>query len=175
MLEQIRNIAMEKLASEEEVNAFMEGFEKQAFLGITPAMGARMSSEFSRAVGTGAGKAALGLGTALLGAAIVKGVNSGSSAAANYSLRNKFEMSLAQVMANNRVVKGARPEKAKEYAETIFKFAPHVASDPNLLSSILANAVQGEGVDPMTIKTLVDLEGRYVDNGRPTPLVGIKA
>lgn len=174
MLEQIRQLAMEKLASEEEVNAFMEGFEKSAFLGITPAMGARISSEFSRAIGSNAGKAAVGLGAALLGAAVVKGVNSGSSAVANYSLRNKFEMALAQVMANNRVVKGARPEKAKEYAQTIFNFAPHVASDPNLLSSILANAVLGEGVDPQTIKTLVDLEGRYVDNNRPNSLVGIK-
>lgn len=175
MLEQIRSMAMEKLASEEEVNAFMEGFEKSAFLGITPAMGARMSSEFSRSMGSNLGKATIGVGAALMGAAIVKGINSTSGAVANYNLRNKFEMALAQVISTNRVVKGAKPEKAKEYAETLFRFAPHVASDANLLSSILANAVLGEGIDPMTIKNLVDLEGRYTDNNRSNPLIGIKA
>jgi len=170
MLEKIRQLAMEKLASEEEVNEFMKGFEKEAFLGITPAMGKR----FVSGVSTNAGKAAASLGAALIGAAIVKGVSSSSSAAGTYFLRNKFDMSLAQVMATNRVVKGAKPEKAREYAETLFHFAPHVASDPNLLSSILANAVLGEGIDPMTIKNLVDLEGRYVDNNNTKPFPGIR-
>lgn len=175
MLEKIRQMAMEKLASEEEVNAFMEGFEAQMLNKEASLFNGNLGNVILNGMSNpNAQKAAFGLAAGLLGAAIVKGVNSGSSAVANYNLRNKFEMALAQVMSTNRVVKGAKPEKAKEYAETLFRFAPHVASDPNLLSSILANAVLGEGVDPQTIKTLVDLEGRYVDNNRSNPLVGIK-
>lgn len=178
MLEQIRAMAMEKLASEEEVNAFMEGFEKsasfQSFYSAFNNIDPKTQQVVGNVLRDNAGRAMVGLGAALAGAMIVKSISSASSAATNYSLRNKFEMALAQVISTNRVVKGARPEKAKEYAETLFRFAPHVASDANLLSSILANAVLGEGIDPMTVKNLVDLEGRYVDNGRSSPLIGIK-
>lgn len=169
MLDKIRQLAMEKLATQVEVDAFMEGFEKAA------AMGQYFNNpDAYRAMAGAVIKTGVTLGAGLLGAAIVKGVSSGSTAVSNYSLRNRFDMSLAQVMANNKIIKGARPEKAKAYAETIFSFAPYVAADPNLLSSILANAVLGEGIDPQTIKTLVDLEGRYVDNNRTTNLPGIK-
>lgn len=170
MLKQIREAALEKFASVEEVDAFMEGFEKEAGLDL---LGGGL---FTRLANNEAvQKAAIGLGAGLLGAGIVKGFNSGSSAISNYGLRNKFDMALAQVMANNRIVKGAKPERAKEYAETIFAFAPHVASDANLLSSVLANAVLGEGLDPQTMKSLTELEGRYMDNTRSQPLVGIRA
>lgn len=165
MLKHIREAALEKFASIEEVDAFMEGFEKEAGIGqfmTDPKVQEAMY------------KGVVGLGVGLAGAAIVKGFNSGSSAISNYGLRNKFDMALAQVMTTNRIVKGAKPERAKEYAETIFAFAPHVASDANLLSSVLANAVLGEGLDPQTMKSLTELEGRYMDNTRAQPLVGIR-
>jgi hypothetical protein len=160
MLDKIRNLALEKLGSEEAVNAFMEGFEKEAQGNLFggPSMAAKFfaNSEVQ--------KVGLGLGASLLGAILVKGVSTGAKAVEGHGLRAKFEMSLAQVMSSNKVVKGARPERAREYAETMFKFAPHVASDPNLLGAILSNAVLGESIDPQTIKTLVELEGRYTDN-----------
>jgi uncharacterized membrane protein len=176
MLEKIRSLAMEKLASEEEVNAFMEGFNKVASLsGIYNSFNVMHGSGVgSNILKDNAGRAVVGLGAALVGAAIYKGITSSSAAVENYGLRNKFDMALAQVMSTNRVVKGAKPEKAKESAETLFRFAPHVASDPNLLSSILANAVLGEGIDPMTIKNLVDLEGRYRENNSSKQFPGIK-
>lgn len=170
MLEKLRKIALEKFASEAEADAFMSGFEKEAFLGMSP----RMMVDVRSAMGPNLAKAAVGLGAALIGATILKGISSGSGAITNYGLRNKFELALAQVMANNKIVRGSNPAKAKQYAETIFRFAPNVASDANLLSSVLANAVLGEGVDPQTIKTLVDLEGRYADNSKPAGLPGIK-
>lgn len=169
MLDKIRALALEKLGSEQAVDAFMEGFQKEAAAGM---FGQHATRFFTNPL---IGKAAVGLGTALLGAAIVKGVSTGSNAYENNQLRHKFDMALAQVMSTNKIVKGARPEKVHEFAETFFRFAPHVASDPNLLGSILSNAVLGESIDPQTIKTLVDLEGRYTDNHRTTPLVGIKA
>lgn len=166
MLDKIRELAMEKFASTEEVDAFMEGFEKEATLSSVLQTMAT-SGEFR--------KAGIGLGVGLLGAAIVKGISSGSSAIADRQLRGRFDMALAQVMSGNKIVRGAKPERTKDYAETIFRFAPHVASDPNLLGSILANAVLGESIDPQTIKTLVELEGRYTDNHRTTPLPGIRS
>ena len=138
---------------DKDFTAFMTGFEKAA--------NELLKKEATDSALT---RGLVGLGVGLAGPGIVKGLSVFSTNMDHAKLRNKFNMALAQVMANNKVVKGAQPEKAKEYAETIFKFAPNVASDPNLLSSILANAVLGEGVDPMTIKNLVDLEGRYKDN-----------
>jgi hypothetical protein len=174
MLEKLRAIAMEKFASTDEVDAFMEGFEKQAFLGMTEVNSKLVSTDFTRSLGSGAAKVGLGLGAALLGAAIVTGISRGAGAVSSYTLRNKFDLALAQVMSSNKIVKGANPSKAREYGETLFKFAPHVASDPNLLNSILANAVLGEGIDAMTIKTLVELEGRVKENSQVTPFAGIR-
>jgi len=167
MLDKIRAIALEKLGSEEAANAFMEGFEKEAMAGASSIWGAMTAPDTI-------GKAGVGLAASLLGAGIVAGVSKGFGVVKDHNLRGKFDMALAQVMASNKIVKQARPERVKEYAETMFRFAPHVASDPNLLGSILANAVLGESIDPQTIKTLVDLEGRYVDNNKISPLAGIK-
>ncbi len=169
MLDKIRELAMEKFASTEEVDAFMEAFEKQAlFHGNFGNMMIRgMSSPNVM-------KPLAALGVGLMGAAIVKGISSGSDAMATRNLRGRFDMALAQVISSNKIVRGAKPERTKDYAETIFRFAPHVASDPNLLGSILANAVLGESIDPQTIKTLVELEGRYTDNKRTAPLPSIR-
>lgn len=177
MLEKIRALAMEKLASEEEVDAFMEGFE-QTMLSKEANFGSGFKNILMQTGSPDGGslmaKAVVGLGASLLGAAIVKGISSGSNAIGDRMLRNKFDMALAQVMSSNKIVKGARPERARDYAETIFRFAPHVAADPNLLGSILSNAVLGESIDPQTIKTLVELEGRYVESKRTQPLAGIR-
>lgn len=165
MLDELNKIALEKFASEEEREAFLEGFMKEASIGRI------MAEALSRkSIAKPIGALAVGLG----GAALAYGIHSAKSIASNGLLRSKFENSLTQVMNGNKVVRGADPVKAKQYADTIFDFAPHVASDPNLLSSILANAVQGEGVDVMTIKTLTELEGRYRDNNAQKPFLGIK-
>jgi hypothetical protein len=171
MLDKIRAIALEKLGSEEAADAFVEGFVSHTM---------EKSASFSQYAGRVMGnpnfqKVGFGLAASLVGAGIVKGFSSGPKAIEGHALRNKFDMALAQVMSTNKIVKGANPDRAKEYAETMFRFAPHVASDPNLLGSVLSNAIQGESVDANTIKMLVDLEGRYVDNNRPSPLLGIKS
>lgn len=169
MLDKIRELAMEKFASVEEVDAFMAGFEKSAlfhgnFGGVL--MKGLNNIELAKPLGA--------LAVGLAGAAIIKSVSSGTAIASEYKLRGRFDMALAQVMSGNKIVRGARPEKVKDYAETIFRFAPHVASDPNLLASTLANVVQGEGIDANTVKMLVELEGRYTDNNRTGPWATLK-
>ena len=161
--EYLYEVALEKYAGDRiKAVAFVKGFTKEAGEGVG-------------AFGQAAIKAGFGLAAGMAGAGMIGAINSWKKDSTNFKLRNKFEMALAQVMATNRVVKGASPEKAKAYAETIFKFAPNVAADANLLGSVLANAVLGEGIDSMTIKSLVDLEGRYMDNNSPSQFQTIKA
>jgi F0F1-type ATP synthase beta subunit len=76
-------------------------------------------------------------------------------------LYRKFTEALKTVSESNRIIRNADRNKVLSYADTIYKFAPHVASDVNLLSQLLANAIHGEGVDPTTIETITRLEERY--------------
>lgn len=175
ILGMVKEAAASQYSDETALNAFMEGFEKSAagyFNNIITSK--TFQQELRRSLGSNVGKVGLGLGASLLGAAIVKGVNTVGSKIDSSQLRAKFEQALQQVSQNNRVVKGSKPERVRDYAETIFKFAPHVAADQNLLSSILANAVLGEGIDPQTIKVLTELESRYIDSQSSSPLVGIR-
>lgn len=162
-LEFLEKIANDRYQNEDERQAFVESFlDKMAsFSGVLT------SALSSKGIGEGVGRALGGLAVGVAGAALAKGILSTTGAVSNMALRSKFETALAQVMVNNRIVKAADPARAKGYAETIFKFAPHVASDPNVLSSVLANVIHGDGVDPQTIKMITDLEGRYKDNQAP--------
>lgn len=116
---------------------------------------------FSESVGKGVGGLIISGAVGALGAAYGK--------IAKGALHTKFLTALAHVAKYNPIIRNADKEKVLQYAETIFKFAPNVASDPNLLSSIIANAIHGEGIDPMTIKTLTSLEGEYAHNNTFTP------
>lgn len=120
-------------------------------------------SSFARAVGESSGKAAIALGA--LG---VLGAGMGAYHAINNQLLlSKFRAALAKVRETNPIVSAAPEDKVNSYAKTIFHFAPHIASDPNLLSSILANVIYGEGVDATTIHTLQQMEERYARQGTP--------
>ena len=156
----------DKASAEAFVDTFME--KVASFMGFDS--GAHFLRDHSKHIGEGFGKALGGLAVAAIGAGVATAVLSGSSAASKLNLRSKFDQSLAKVMASHRLVRTADPDKVKGYAETIFRFAPHVAADPNLLSTLLANVIQGEGIDPMTIKTITELEGRYQDNNTPNNL-----
>lgn len=173
MLDKIRAMALEKLGSEEAANAFMEGFEKAAM----EKAGSLAQILGHQGMQNAAAKTAFGIGGSLLGAAIVHGVSRTAKNKDIGNMRAKFDMALAQVMSNNKVIKGARPEKARDYAETMFRFAPHVASDPNLLGYVLANVLDGDtgsGIDIKTIEMLTNLEGRYQSNNEAHGLLGIR-
>jgi hypothetical protein len=162
LLDTVREEAAKTYKTEAELNSFMEGFQKEASLmGID-------------GIGGMALKAGFGLAAGLAGAGIVKGITATSSAITNNALRTKFEFALTSVINSNKIVKGANPTKVKSYADTLFSFAPHVASDVNMLSTLLTNAVHGEGVDASILKSITDLEGRYRENNSPSPLIGIR-
>lgn len=156
MIDQVYQMGLEKYAGDEAAaQAFTQGFMKQAFLGLDPATIATKASE-----GVGKGLAAAGIGAA------VYGVSAMMNSSRNSALRTKADASFQRAIQTNQILKNADPAKVRSYFETVFKFSPHVAADPNLLSSILSNAVLGEGIDPMTIKTLVELEGRAIGNAK---------
>ena len=160
MLEKVKQYALEKYAGDETLaEHFVEGFLKQASQNAPKTTAQMFSEGLTGAVGKGIGGLAVGLG--------VHGLNQALASVANGSLHTQFLEALAKAISMNPQLREQKKERVAQYAETIFKFAPHVACDPNLLSSILANAVQGHegaGLDVMTIKTLGDLESRYIEN-----------
>jgi hypothetical protein len=176
ILEIAREEAAKEIKDPVVLAAFMEGFEKQAAFDF--GAGGRFASTFGHAIATKIpgvlAQAGVGLGVGLATAGIVAGVNAGVGAISNMALKSKFEAALQYVLNTNKIVKGGNPAKVQSYANTLFSFAPHVASDQNLLATLLANAVLGEGIDPTTIKSVTDLEGRYKENNAYGPLHGIK-
>jgi hypothetical protein len=190
MLDNIKAYALEKYAGDEAAaDEFVNGFVNQVVLkkmeksatdvntlfdniksigkGI---YGVRASKDtFGGSLMQGVGQAVgKGLGSALMFAGAA-GLGSAASIVANNNLHTKFLSSLEKAISSNRIIREANKDRVRQYAETVFKFAPNVAADANLLSAILANAIHGEGIDPMTIKTLTELESRYRDNTAVNP------
>jgi hypothetical protein len=118
-------------------------------------------NSFMGELGKGTGNLLVTLGIAGVGS-VYKGIQ-------NNNLHTKFLTSLEKAISSNQIIKSAKKEKVLEYANTIFKFAPNVATDVNLLTAILTNSIHGDGIDPMTIKTLTELEGRFSENDSFSP------
>lgn len=155
LIEHLYAFGLEKFAGDEtQAKDFVEGFVKEA-AGSETFLKA-MAGGAAKAIGGGVAAAGLGLG--------LHGIASAMANANNNHLRAKFESVLEHVKSTSVLLRNAPHDKVKSYGETIFKFAPHVATDPNLMSAILSNAIHGEGVDPMTIRNLGDLESRYLES-----------
>lgn len=168
-IKDLKKKALEKLGSEEKAQAFIDGFV-ETILKEASFMDHDLSNRTvgTEVIGGIAGGAAKSVGGAVGGAA-VKGIVhllSGASKLGNYS---RFLQSLEKAISMNKVLKGAPKAKVMDYAETIYNFAPSVATDPNMLSSILANAIHGDGIDPMTIRTLTELDSRYREGSFSNP------
>lgn len=165
---ELRKEAQEKMGfTDAQADAFVEGFVKEASLfdyetrsGAKDA-GGTLGQDVVKGVGESFGKSiGGGIGNLAINS-VVSGIASLVGSAKDSLLYRKFTESLKTVVESNRIVRNADRNKVMSYAETIFKFAPHVASDVNLLSQLLANAIHGEGVDPNTIETITRLEERY--------------
>jgi hypothetical protein len=115
---------------------------------------------FEKGIGESLGRTAVG-GVATLG---VMGITALANTIKDHTLYNKFLQALDHVSKSNRLVKATDKQKVLSYAHTIFKFAPHVATDENLLSNILSHVIQGESIDANIIKLITELENRYRDS-----------
>lgn len=75
--------------------------------------------------------------------------------------KSKFDKVLAEVLQTNEMLKGADPAKIQSIAQSIFRLAPHVATDPNLLSTVLQNQINNSsGFDLKIGRELVDIEDK---------------
>jgi hypothetical protein len=166
---ELRKEAQEKMGfTDAQADAFVEGFVKEASMfdyetrtGGDKSPGGTLGQDVVKGIGDSFGKS-IGGGIGNLAVnSVVSGIASLVGSAKDSLLYRKFTESLKTVVESNRIVRNADRNKVMSYAETIFKFAPHVASDVNLLSQLLANAIHGEGVDPNTIETITRLEERY--------------
>lgn len=185
MIEHVYQTGLEKFAGDHQQAAeftagFMEQMEKKAFLNN---IGAGVSSLLNRAVPVSKGvattlggialKAATeGAAKTLTTAAIaggIYGVGKTVNSLSKISQHATYQKALQKAMLNSRVLRESDPDKVKSFGETIFRFAPHIAMDANLLTTVLTNAIHGDNIDPMTIQTLTQLESRYRDTNTFTP------
>lgn len=147
------------ITKEDITSSFMSELEKSASLWTkavsplgkeSPKLVSHVSSELAAKGLTG-----FGLGAGILGAMTA------FSGAKNMSKRKDFERALEQVLRNSPVIQEKDKQKATGFAETIFRFAPTVASDPNLLGSVLNSAIHYESLDLSTIKSLSEIEAKH--------------
>lgn len=168
MFDRVKEVGLEKFAGDENLaNEFVAGFAEELLKEAAfpqsagPDAYKELINGFSGSVGKGIGGLLVTMG--------VSGVADLMRGAQNSILHTKFLQALEKAKQSNRILQEVPTAKLVQYAETIYRFAPHVSTDPNLLSSVLANAIHGEGIDPQTIKSLTDLEGRFRENRSFTP------
>lgn len=79
--------------------------------------------------------------------------------------QNKFNHALSYAVNSNTILSGANKSQVKDLAQSVYNIAPNAASDPNVLTSVLANAVHygevGSGLDPRTARDLMELEEKH--------------
>lgn len=143
-----------------------DGDEEMEKLASVPAgnalqMGSNIARHFMDAVGKTGGTAltALGVGAALYGANKLM-----HATVTDPRNRAKFDQAVAQAIMKNQVLQHADKAKVSAVAETVYKYAPNAAADANLLSSVLATAIDYGGLDTQTIQSLINLENGYQRN-----------
>ena len=103
------------------------------------------------------GKAALGLGIGALGGLASMAVNKIGRVFGATANRASYDRAFRTAMKDSEILQND-PMKAKRMADTIFGFAPMVASDPNVLSNILVNSIHGDSMDLQTVRAVTELE-----------------
>lgn len=178
MLEKIKELGLEKFAGNEELaDQFVAGFiahvmiekEAQEVEQLQKeAAGPQqqdITADYLKGMATEAGKSSAGFVSNMAVNALIGGYRT----VVDQFRYQRFLKALHQAIANSHVLREHDNKKVLKYADTIYRFAPMVAVDPNLLQSVLTNAVLGDGIDLMTIKSLTDLQGRYRENGAMNP------
>lgn len=117
---------------------------------------------FGNALAEGAGSAIGKATIAALAGAGLYGIHNAMRSSDINALRPRFEQALSQIMSGNdsasQMIRSYDKNKVKSFAETIFSYGPHVAADINVLKTLLANALSGDGLDPSTLRSIQELE-----------------
>lgn len=158
IIQEIYDLGLEKCAGDSvAAKEFTIAFLKEAF--EKSGSWAEVGLSASRVLGG----AAAGLGAGLA----IHGVSSALNGMASINLEDRYRAALSHAVAQNAILQNAKhenPQRLNSFADTIFKFAPHVAGDPNLLAHILSSVIHGESMDLTTVRSLADLENRYQEN-----------
>lgn len=164
--EEFREEARDALAAE------LDGLEKEASFGTQFLHGAghalkrvgglRGTVGSRLAAGAGAGAVMVG---GVLAADAIRGlasmaVNKVGQMYGASSNRAAYEQAFRTALGNSEILQNDR-EKAKHMADTIFGFAPTVASDANLLTNILTNSIHGDSMDLQTVRAVTELEEKF--------------
>lgn len=165
----VKEAAVAKFGSEAAADEFMAGLAQGLEKAAAKQGGDDKPFDFTRSVSegfTGGISNGLGKGFAdMVTGSIIGGFKAIKADIGNSNAKLKYLNALERAIKMNHLLAAADRGKILSYGETIFKFAPHVAMDVNLLSSTLANAVHGEGIDPVTINMLIQMENKFIDTG----------
>lgn len=149
-------------SDEKSSNQYVDGFITKVASILDKSFGEHTlgDSFMARGVAQAAGKALVG-GVAAAGFATLMGA---VNAVKSHALYNKYLQALDEATKASPILRSADKQKLLSFGNTIFKFAPHVATDSNVLETVMTNAIHGNSLDPMTIKMLTELEGRYSES-----------
>lgn len=154
------DVDLEKVASPTEADItswFAKNMRARSPL-ISSQAAKNMATAFQKNVGHVAG----GMGVLAAAGATLVGLNKAVNAVKTATLHPAFLQALETAIKSpdkaGEILRGADRQKVMSYGETIFKYAPNVATDPNLLKGILANVIDYGSIDPATIRSLMELE-----------------
>jgi hypothetical protein len=165
--EELHEEAKAALTAEVEHLCKEAGFFNNAISGGAQMLGSMVPS----GVVGGAG-ALLGAGAAVAGVSLASNAISGLASAAinkigkSYSAGNNrqaYEAAFREAVANSDLLQ-QDPAKARKMGETIFRVAPTISGDANLLTNILNNSIHGDSMDLQTVKVLTELEEKHTKN-----------
>lgn len=144
------------------IDAVIEEMQKEAgIMDFLRGAGNTLGSEdggnaFGNHVAQSAGKMlpplAVGLGLAAAAKAI--------GAVGDMRARSRFQEALRIAIERNPVLKEADQDRLQRYGDSIFRIAPITSEDPNILGTVLVNAVRYEQLDPNTLKMLGEMEAK---------------
>lgn len=150
------------------VISFVQTLEKRAM--AQSGREFKASEEVLKGMSNALGKGVTGVGLqlGLLAASAI------SNAVANSNLRAKFLQALETAIKRSSILQQADKQKVMSFGDTIFKFAPSVATDANVLGMVLTNAIHGESLDPMTIQSLQNMERSFHERNSTQGFGGIR-
>ena len=165
---------MEKIASGPSADDMAAWFRKNS---KTPLIGNQQWASMKGKFLDNAAHVAGGVGVLAAAGATMFGLNKAVNAAQKSALHPAFMQALETAIRSpdkaGEILRGADRQKVVSYGETIFNYAPNVATDPNLLKGILANAIDYGSLDPATIRSLMELEEKRknLHSWKPTDIL----
>lgn len=149
---------IEKCAEEFERLISITGMEKEASMADFVTGFAGKAPGLAGAAGGIANKAVTGLAVGGLAGLANIAVNKVSGMYGNAEAKSAYERAFRQAVQGSEILREADSQKVRRMADSIYSFAPTVASDSNVLANILSNAIYGDTIDLQTVRAVTELE-----------------